>query len=107
MELDHIQPESAGGKTTLENLFLSCLRCNRYKRNRVTGIDPDTGDEVALYNPRTQIWADHFKWSADQATLIGLTATGRATISRLKINDDNRVAARRLWVAGGLHPPKD
>lgn len=36
----------------------------------------------------------------------GLTPTGRATIERLKINQDRVVDARVLWVFLGVHPPK-
>lgn len=37
--------------------------------------------------------------------LQGLTAVGRATIERLKINQTRIVTARRLWIRMGVHPP--
>jgi hypothetical protein len=37
--------------------------------------------------------------------VVGLTATGRATIEALRINRPVLVQMRRYWVALGLHPP--
>ena len=33
LEVDHIEPVSKGGKTTLLNLVTSCFKCNRGKSN--------------------------------------------------------------------------
>lgn len=107
MEVDHILPFARGGKTVIDNLCLACQRCNGSKHDFITGIDPQTGNEVALYHPRRQTWSDHFQWHESGVLLIGLTETGRATIQRLQINRDNVVNSRRVWVRVGLHPPKD
>ena len=61
--------------------------------------------EAPLYNPRQQLWSDHFRWSDDNLRLIGLTEIGRATIDRLKINRAEVVESRREWVQMGKHPP--
>jgi len=58
--IEHIIPRSQGGKTTLDNLALSCQRCNNHKYNKTEGRDPVSGDIVPLYNPRQQQWSDHF-----------------------------------------------
>ena len=107
MEIDHIQPESAGGETVLENLCLACVGCNSFKLDFQSGIDPETNTETPLFNPRSQIWSDHFEWSEDGLHLIGLSPVGRATIVRLRINRESVVNARRRWSAAGWHPPKD
>nr|WP_245927647.1 HNH endonuclease [Aphanothece hegewaldii] len=39
-EIDHLIPRSLGGSDELVNLALACQRCNRYRYNFVTGIDP-------------------------------------------------------------------
>jgi hypothetical protein len=106
MEVDHITPVIAGGATSINNLCLSCRGCNAFKRDFQTGIDPDSGKEVSLYDPRTQIWSEHFRWSEDGVLMIALTPTGRATINRLKLNRDFLTIARRRWVSVGWHPPK-
>ena len=105
MEVDHIIPEVAGGKTTLDNLGYACVGCNGFKLDFQVSLDPETGQEAPLYNPRTEHWSEHFRWSADGTILLGLTATGRATIARLRINRAVVVEARRLWVMAGWHPP--
>lgn len=107
MEMDHILPESLGGPTEEENLCPACSMCNGYKSNRVTGIDPLTNEEVPLFNPRRQRWAEHFAWTPDGEQIIGLTAVGRATVAALKLNRPLLIKARRVWIRAGEHPPKD
>jgi 5-methylcytosine-specific restriction endonuclease McrA len=65
MEIDHIAPKSAGGKTTLDNLCLACVGCNGFKLDFQSGIDPKTEQEAPLFNPHVQDWHDHFQWSDD------------------------------------------
>jgi hypothetical protein len=106
MEIDHIVPEAEGGETNLENLCLTCVGCNAFKLAYQTGYDPMTEQEVPLFHPRQQAWEDHFSWSEGGSVVMGKTVTGRATIERLRMNRDVVVAARRLWIAAGWHPPK-
>jgi hypothetical protein len=103
MHVDHIDPD---GDDTLENLCLACGNCNLSKARATSAPDPETGEVVLLFNPRTQIWSEHFEWTPDGTRLNGLTLIGRATIERLKINQDRVVDARVLWVFAGVHPPK-
>jgi hypothetical protein len=107
MEIDHLIPESLGGLTEEDNLWLACTLCNDYRGNRTDGPDPETGEKVRLFDPRHQVWADHFRWSAAGDEMIGLTATGRATVDALRLNLAVRVTARRNWVTAGWHPPRD
>ncbi|MFB2935233.1 HNH endonuclease [Aerosakkonemataceae cyanobacterium BLCC-F154] len=110
--IDHILPQSLGGSDELSNLALACQRCNGYRYNFITGIDPQTQQEIPLFNPRQDKWADHFIWTADGLRIEGITPTGRATCNRLDLNDDYHnegsiVRARRLWLRGGWYPPQD
>lgn len=112
LSIDHIQPQSLGGSNDLNNLALACRRCNERRYNFTTGVDPETGEEVPLFNPRQQIWSDHFLWSADALKIIGITPSGRATCNRLDLNDKRRDEpfiqnARQQWIAAQLHPPSD
>jgi len=107
MEIEHIIPESAGGLTTEANLWLACKLCNDHKGDRIDVSDPLTNAIVPLFNPRTQQWREHFAWTAEGNRIIGLTPTGRATVMALKLNRAVLVEARRVWVAAGLHPPKE
>lgn len=63
--MDHIVPLDLEGSDDLENLSLARFHCNRRKSNRIEGIDRESGDEVALFNPRASLWSDHFVWAAD------------------------------------------
>jgi 5-methylcytosine-specific restriction endonuclease McrA len=77
--IDHIVPEAAGGQAVWENLCVACHACNEFKGAQVEAQDPLTDKRVPLFHPRQQQWREHFCWSEDGSTLIGLTPTGRAT----------------------------
>lgn len=107
MEVDHIIPESLGGLTEEDNLWLACSLCNDHKGDRIAALDLETGAIVRLFDPRHQVWREHFAWTGDGERIIGLTAIGRATIIALNLNRPSLVRSRRLWVAAGWHPPDD
>lgn len=102
MQVDHIIPQNTDN---LDNLCLSCWNCNNHKRSATSDFDDIMREEVALFNPRIQQWDEHFKWSGDFSVIVGHTATGRATIRRLKMNRPILVVARKRWVESGFHPP--
>jgi len=52
MEIDHIIPESLGGPTVRENLWLACSMCNDHKGNRIAALDPLTEEVVRLFERR-------------------------------------------------------
>ncbi len=104
-EIDHIVPEAHGGTTEKDNLCLACSACNEFKGHKVAAIDQQTGELVALFNPRTQLWHDHFEWTNTGDKLIGKTPTGRATIIGLRLNRISLVEARQAWALVGWHPP--
>jgi hypothetical protein len=103
MHVDHIAPK---GSNSLENLCLACSNCNASKHKAVEAIDPNTGNSVSLFNPRMQIWTEHFEWLEGGILLQGKSESGRATIIRLKMNRQMIVAARERWIKNGFHPPK-
>lgn len=102
--LDHIIPRAAGGQTTADNLCLACSHCNIAKGNRREATDPRTGRLVPLFNPRTDSWEKHFRWSQDWKRVIGRTAIGRATVVALDMNATLLQQARPFWRAVGLIP---
>jgi hypothetical protein len=103
MQVDHIDPH---GSDELDNLCLSCWNCNNHKRQATLILDPISNTKVALYNPRTQVWSEHFEWINGATQVRGLTPNGRVTIARLKMNRTAIIVARGRWVAGGYHPPE-
>jgi hypothetical protein len=108
LEIDHLTPLAHGGTDDEENLWLACSFCNGHKSDKLIGIDPETGQQTVLFNPRTQVWREHFHWSDDGLLVVGITPTGRVTIIALHLNDDSAaLMVRRNWVSVGWHPPKD
>ena len=85
--------EKHDGKTEAYNLAFACWRCNRHKGSDLGSFDPQTQTFRLLFNPRRQIWTEHFALQGEQ--IIGLTPEGRATASLLRLNSAERLAERR------------
>ncbi|BDA74537.1 HNH endonuclease [Rivularia sp. IAM M-261] len=103
--IDHIQPVSKGGQTIEDNLALSCQTCNNYKYNKTEALDPATGQLVPLFNPRLMEWNQHFVWNEDTTQMLGITPTGRATVTLFQTNREGVVNMRRVLVIMNEHPP--
>ena len=108
LEIEHIIPIAKGGTNDETNLWLACPLCNNHKSDKTSATDPKTGQPAPLFNPRTQAWTEHFRWSQEGIKVIGLTAIGRATVNALKLDSDtDALEVRRYWVAAGWHPPTE
>lgn len=106
LEIEHLQPIACGGTDDKENLWLACRNCNGFKHAKTHATDPQTNIETPLFNPRQQVWSEHFELSEDKTEIIGKTACGRATIVALRLNFEQAVA-RKVWVSAGWFPPQD
>jgi HNH endonuclease len=102
--VDHVVPRAAGGSTVEGNLALACVSCSLRKWAKQSAADPQTGDDTPLFNPRTQVWSEHFRWDGD--LVVALTATGRATMEALAMNRPMIVAIRQEESLRGRHPPE-
>lgn len=91
-QVEHIIPRKHGGNDAPANLALACDRCNSHKGTNLTGIDPETGEIVPLFNPRQHPWEEHF--CLYDVTIVGLTAIGRTTVRVLSMNEERRVRLR-------------
>lgn len=78
------------------NLALACGPCNQSKGSATTARDPLTGVAVSLFDPRQHSWSDHFTWAEEATFVVGMTAIGRATAARLRLNRDVYVRQRQL-----------
>lgn len=105
LHVEHIIPVAAGGSSAEDNLWMACPLCNGYKGTQTQATDPGSGERVPLFNPRRQVWEEHFYWSDDGTLIVGSTPTGRATVLALKLNNSYLMSARARWVAAGWHPP--
>jgi 5-methylcytosine-specific restriction endonuclease McrA len=98
--LDHVVARQHQGRRGLANLAWACQRCNLLKGTNLSGIDPDSGEVVRLFNPRTDRWDDHF--AVRRARIVGTTASGRATVWLLQMNSPQRVSLRTILQQDGL-----
>ena len=99
-EIDHILSSKHGGLTTLENLALACLECNRHKGTDIASYDDLTGNLTAFFNPRTQIWTEHFQ--IQNTEIIGATPEARVVVKILQFNSAERVEQREMLIELGV-----
>ena len=98
--LDHVLPSFHGGGDGAENRALSCAPCNARKGTNLSGIDPDSGRVCELFNPRKQIWTEHFVMVSGH--IRGRTAAGRTTVWVCDMNESERLRLRRKLSLSGL-----
>lgn len=101
-EPDHIIPRQHDGQTTANNLALACSRCNRYKGYNIGSFDPESGDLVPFFNPRTQTWSTHFR--LEGAFIRPLTPEGRVTVKMFHFNEIDRIEERERLLVLNLYP---
>ena len=91
LTVDHVIPQATwlesappdSGLNDPDNLAAACYQCNIIgKRAYTRGVDPLSGAEVELFNPRRERWSDHFAWSQDYLTLKGKTSISGGRQSR-------------------------
>ena len=98
--VDHILARIHGGDDDPKNLSWSCTQCNLHKATNFASVDPETGDKVDLFDPRKDIWLDHFS-IGDDGRIVGLSPTGRATARLLDMNGSPQLGLRRELIAHG------
>jgi hypothetical protein len=103
--VEHVIPQSEGGKDSLENLCLACPSCNLHKSNLTTAVDPESGQRVPLFRPGSMRWGEYFEWVGFR--IAGRTASGRATIELLELNSERRLRIREAESLFELFPPAD
>lgn len=76
-EVEHIWPVSRGGSDDTANLAFACRGCNVFKGSAVGAADPETGEIVRLFDPRHDLWHEHFRVRHDALEIEGTTPIGR------------------------------
>ena len=104
--MEHISPLADEGSNDTDNLAFACGSCNGHKHAKMQGTDPDSGEITVLFNPRFDLWNDHFEWDAPATLILGKTPIGRVTIETLKMNRSPVINIRKGMIAIGIHPPK-
>jgi len=101
-EIDHIISLKHEGMTDLENLALACGACNRNKGADIGTYLDGNRVFVPLFNPRSDVWAEHFK--VENGVLLPESLIGRATVKILDFNAPDRIILRQALVEAGLYP---
>ncbi len=101
-EADHIISEKHGGSTSADNLAYACVFCNQAKGSDIGSIHWESNAFVRFFNPRADVWTDHFEFSGD--LVIGRTATGAVTARILGFNTGERVIERKTLQDLGRYP---
>ncbi|MGI8882739.1 MAG: HNH endonuclease [Pyrinomonadaceae bacterium] len=105
-DVEHIVPIAENGKTEIANLALSCHGCNLYKSRRTNDFDVISEEFSRFFNPRKDIWNEHFGWAENYTIIIGLTPIGRVTVETLKLNRSGLLNRRRSLYISGENPPE-
>ena len=100
--IDHVVAQQHAGADDLRNLALACGFCNRHKGPNLGGVDPVSGQRAWLFDPRQDVWQEHFEWRG--ARIEGRTAQGRATVVALAMNHPVQVAVREALLREGWRP---
>ena len=101
-EIDHIIAKKHGGGNELGNLAYACPHCNQHKGSDFVTVVDDYNDIVRLFNPRLQLWDEHFETSNGE--VLAKTKTGNATIKLLKMNDVDLIILRNILSEIGRYP---
>jgi hypothetical protein len=97
--VEHIVASVHHSDNRLTNLAWACPRCNLRKGPNLTTIDPETGFQVDLFNPRTMTWAEHFV--IRDAYIAGISSNGRGTVRLLDMNKETRLTHRQKLIEQG------
>ena len=103
-QVDHISSEKHGGPTQSDNLAYACLFCNLHKGSDVGTFIPGTQSLSRFFNPRTDLWNEHFALHADGITLVPLTEIGEATARIFRFNIPDRLEERQELRNIGRYP---
>lgn len=98
--VDHVIAEKHQGPTEEHNLCLCCPPCNRAKGSDISTLV--NGSMVRLFNPRIDLWSDHFV--LDVAWIRAKTLLAAGTLRLLRINDGPRLQLRQLLAEAGRYP---
>lgn len=102
-EPDHIIAIKHRGETSESNMAWTCFTCNRAKASDLASIDIETNRLVRLFNPRSDIWQEHFRIERN-GLIIPLTDVGRVTEFLLKLNRPEHLEIRKTLTRSTRYP---
>ena len=94
--IEHFRPKSIFGalENEIDNLFLACAICNRFKSDEWPGEPQIAGNTATFLDPSTANYHSHISFAPD-ATLSGQTVAGIYIIERLFLNRGQLIISRR------------
>ncbi len=101
-QIEHIISLKHGGSSNIENLALACVFCNRNKGSDLGSVIPSSNLLIRFFNPRTDIWAKHFR--LEGSLIEPLTDIGVVTARIFKFNIDDRVLEREILIRTSRFP---
>jgi len=94
------------GPNHIANFAWCCPFCNQGKRQRVVyRIGSQT---IRLYDPRRDMWPEHFAFMNNYLFVVGITPIGIVTQRAVRFNDgglDGPLGTRHDNILAGLYPP--
>lgn len=102
-EIDHIISLKHKGKNILINFALACYYCNRNKGTDIGSIYKD--EFIRFFNPRKDIWHEHFELDKPTATIHALSPIGEVTATIFGFNHIDRIIERQILIAANKYPP--
>ena len=99
--IDHIISIKHGGLSDSDNLAYACPICNINKGSDIATVLSDITLPVRFYNPRIDIWVEHFKVHST-GLLISKSSIGEATIKILELNQTDSIIERTKMLRLGL-----
>lgn len=79
-----------------------CTYCNRNKGSDIGSIMQPSKKFLRFYNPRKDIWSDHFE--LDGTTIRPLTEIAKVTSDILGFNHIDRIIERQILIELGKYP---
>lgn len=93
-QIDHIISLKHRGTNDIENLAYSCWLCNGNKGSDVGSVKYGTHEFIRFFNPRIDIWSEHFRLIVYRIEPI--SDIGLVTEFIFGFNESERVAERSL-----------
>lgn len=100
--IEHIIGIQHGGTNSLDNLAYCCSSCNWKKGPNISTILEIGGILIPLFNPRIQIWFEHF--DTKEGVIITKTLVGQATAKLLELNRPEKIEERFQMTLSGFYP---
>ena len=100
-QVDHIRSLKHNGVTILSNLAYCCPDCNRYKGTDLGSYLDDETTLVRFFNPRKDVWEEHF--TNEDGAIHPKTPEGKVTATIFQFNTPQRIIYRQALIESGLY----